>query len=168
MDTAITADTEVWRVALPSRFINACMKHNIEYVYQLVRYSEEELLRWRNVGPGSVRTVVSVLAENGLALATEAGRSASPPEYAEAAWIGEQLEALATDKRTQGSLGNDSTVMRRRKAWKHYRWATGGIEDNQPDTFARGGTYEAYALPGSLELHLEGLNRLAREELGPE
>lgn len=99
------------------------------------------------------------------------GPSPDPTVAAEAAWIGRQLAALIEDDRVHqrnglGSRwkGEGEELINRRRAWAWYRW--GITPDGEwPRDKAGGFGFMAAPLPGALELHLEGLNRLAHEEL---
>jgi hypothetical protein len=146
-------------------------RNEIRTVAQAVALSDEDFLRMRQVGAKSLDEFRACLSAHGL----ERERPlplATPAEGPERArWIGHQLDVLATNDRAfpKNALGTRytgemSTVQKRRYAWGMYRWAASG-EERMPDLHKSGDGFNAYPLPGSVELHLEGLNRLAHEEL---
>jgi hypothetical protein len=159
---------------LSMRVYNACRRNNVRTVGDLLELTPEEFLRFRNVGEGSLRDLRATLAVHGLAMPSAPPPPPDPTTVAEAAWIGHQLDALTEDDRVylRNRLGTrwDGTgapITNRRRAWAWYRWGVTPDAD-WPRNKDGGFGYMAVPLPGSLELHLEGLNRLAHEELGPE
>ena len=192
LDPSDTIDKLLWppdgvHVADPqnpgkSRVYNALRRNSIVTIRQLLSLSPNEFLRMRNVGESTLRYLVADLAKYGWALSAERPHDfripaqgpadTSPSEGLEqAAWIGEQLQKLTQDDRVavRTRLGvryeYASQVENRRRAWAWYRW---GItpDGDWPRDKAGGFGYMAVPLPGSVELHLAGLNALAHEELG--
>lgn len=150
------------------RAYNALRRNNVDTVSDLLLLSDRDLLRMRNLGRKALTEIRETLAANGL-------EATPPPERgewtAEAEWIGHQLDVIATDLRAvpkSAFLGdNRSTFEKRRYAWAMYQWAVKGCEPaDYPRDKAGGPGWYAHAMPGSMELHLEGLNALARDELG--
>lgn len=169
MATTVRPSDDIDVLELPMRTYNACRRNNVRTVGDLMALSDVEFLRFRNIGRGSLEDLRQRLARHGLEmhLPTTPG-----PETAEAEWIGHQLEALVEDDRVhaQNKLGTrwegeGAALLNRRRAWAWYRW---GIHPDAdwPRNKDGGFGFMATPLPGSLELHLEGLNRLAHEELG--
>lgn len=171
MSTAIRLTDEVYVLDLPQRVHNALRRNNVRTVGDLCDVSEQEFVRMRNVGERALERTRAELAKHGLSMPVAPPPPPDPALVAEAEWIGRQLAALIQDVRVvdlREVFGKDrgsSSVERRRLAWAFYRW---GITPDSPwpKNVAGGYVYMAYPMPGSVELHLEGLNRLAREELG--
>lgn len=177
MATTVRPTDSILDLDLPQRAHNALWRNNVREVGELVNLSDVEFLRMRGVGPGTLAEVHQILAAHGLSMRTEPLPPADPAAAAEAEWIGRQLDALLRDARTQ-TIGQvfknalsdtkdpERGVMARRFAWPFYRWAQKGmLPEDWPHDKAGGRGWWANPMPGSMELHMEGLNRLAHEEL---
>lgn len=150
------------------RAYNALRRNDVDTVGDLLRLSDRDLLRIRNLGQKALTEIRQRLTASGL-------EPTPPPERAdwtaEAEWIGHQLDVIATDLRAVPKSAyiadKRPTFEKRRYAWGMYQWAVKGCEPTDyPRDKAGGPGWYAHAMPGSLEVHLEGLNRLAYEELG--
>jgi hypothetical protein len=174
MATTVRPSDSIDVLDLPSRIYHALKRNDITTIGALCSLSEVEFLRMRNVGPGSLEELKANLAAHRLSPPTEPPPPPDPALAGEAAWVGRQIDALVEDDRVYqhnrlGTKyeGEGSELVNRRRAWAFYRWGT-APEADWPRDKAGGFGYMAVPMPGSLELHLEGLNRLAREELGSE
>lgn len=188
--TTVTAESHVVDLDVPMRLLTAFGRNGIHTVGDVLRHSEVEILRMRGVGAGSVAALKACLTLHGLALPEYDEETASdnrrrhsaaqerrgtarsiPAGLEGAQWIGRQLAALTEDDRAVpknalgGRYANATPIEQRRYAWGMYRWAVERTDDQMPDLSKSGDGFNAYPLPGSIELHLEGLNRLAREQL---
>lgn len=175
MATTVRASDSIDVLDLPMRAHSALWRNNVREVGELVNLADPEFLRMRGVGSGTLEEVHRILAAHGLSMRAEPLPPPDPAAAAEAEWIGQQLDALAEDERVvdddKGRLFAKDTgishVERRRLAWAFYRWGLGGM---QPEDWPRdkegGRRWMAHAMPGSLELHLAGLNQVAHQELG--
>lgn len=158
---------------LTPRVYNALWRNEIRTVAQAVALSDDDFLRMRYVGVKTLGEFRACLSAHGLERDRPLPLAIPAQGLERAQWIGHQLDVLATHHRAspKNALGGRYTettaVEKRRYAWGMYRWAASG-EDQMPDLQKSGDGYNAYPLPGSVELHLEGLNRLAHEELGDE
>lgn len=194
----VESDEPVENLDLPIRPYNALKRNGVRTVGDLLRLSDSDILRMRNMGVVSLSEIDRALSGRGFkrqpsprhSVATEStpagadpeprqSPSAAPPTHrrpnpalaAEAVWIGRQLDALVEDDRVHAKSalgtrwkGEGADLLNRRRAWAWYRWGS-AAEGEWPRDKAGGFGYMAVPLPGSLELHLEGLNRLAHEEL---
>lgn len=172
MATTMRPTDSILDLDLPPRAHNALWRNNVREVGELVNLSDDEFLRMRGVGPGTLEEVHRILAAHGLSMRTEPLPPADPAAAAEAEWIGRQLEALIADDRVHAHNklgtryeGEGHKLLNRRRAWAFYRWGL-NPETDWPTDKNGGFGYMAVPLPGAMELHLEGLNRLAHEELG--
>jgi hypothetical protein len=170
MATTVRASDDIDVLDLSFRAYNALRRNNVRTVGDLLSLSDVEILRFRNIGESSLRDLRARLAAHGLSMQVAPSPPPDPALVAEAAWIGRQLDALSEDDRAHptnylGTRATDvSSVQRRRFAWRMFRWAT-GHEEKWPNMKEKGAAFDVYPLPGSVELHLDGLNRLAHEEL---
>lgn len=172
MATTVRASDGIEVLDLPMRAYNALKRNGISAVGDLCQLSEEEFLRMRNAGQKGLEEVKAKLAAHGLSMPVAPPPPPDPALAAEAEWIGRQLDALVQDvhvyQRSRLGLrweGEGAELINRRRAWAWYRWGI-APEGKWPRDEAGGFGFMANPMPGSLELHLEGLNRLAREELG--
>lgn len=171
MATTLRPSDSINELDLPMRAHSALWRNDVRTVEDLVALTEDEMLRWRAVGPGTVAGIKERLAAHGLGL-SQPMPPPDPETMERARWLGHQLEALAEDTRVYGKSGlgtrwdgDGAAILNRRRAWAWYRWGT--MPDAEwPRDKAGGFGFMAVPLPGSMELHLEGLNRLAHEELG--
>ena len=174
MATTVRASDSIGALDLPIRAHNALWRNNVREVGELVNLSDVEFLRMRGVGATTLEEVHRILAAHGLSMRAEPLPPADPAAAAEAQWIGRQIGALAEDSHVyaQNGLGtrwtgDGAAILNRRRAWAWYRWGTtpdGDWPRDKPGGFG----FMAAPLPGSVELHLEGLNRLAHQELSGE
>jgi hypothetical protein len=174
MASRVDLTDPVEELDLPIRAYHALVRNGVRTVDSLCELTEDEFLRMRNVGEGSLRDVKAILARHGLALRSTPIPPPDPAEVSEAEWIGHQIRALAEDDHVWARTalgtrwkGEGAELHNRRRAWAWYRW---GIDPDAewPRDKAGGFGYMATPLPGSYELHLAGLNRLAHEELDGE
>jgi hypothetical protein len=174
MATTVRPSDEILVLDLPQRAYNALWRNNVREVGELANLTEAEFLLMRGVGQTSLEQTKGALARHGLAMRLTPLPPPDPAEVAEAEWIGRQLEALIEDNRVHARNrlgtrfdGEGADLINRRRAWAWYRWGI-ATDDEWPRDQDGGFGYMATPLPGGLELHLEGLNRLAREELDGE
>lgn len=171
MAATIRATDSIYELDLPIRASNALMRNDVREVGELVNLTEADFLRMRGVGVTALEKVKSRLAAHGLSMAAEPPPPPDPTVAAEAEWIGRQIDALVEDNRIHARNraggrydGEGHELLNRRRAWAWYRSFAAADEDWPRDN-AGGFGYLAVPLPGSMELHLEGLNRLAHAEL---
>lgn len=150
--------------------------HNgIRTIAHLIALTEDDVRHMSGIGPKKLDQLKSAMSAAGLAFgAGESSRFADALAQLEhARWIGHQLDVISTDHRAQPTRSLLSTspaadqIEKRRYAWRMFRWVT-GRDEKWPRMHEEGAAFEVYPLPGSVEAHLDGLNRLAHEELGDE
>lgn len=176
METVITPDSPIEDLDLPFRAYGNLQRNDIRLVCELLELSDRDILYMRGMGPVSLEAIDTRLAVYGLERHPLPDPSLqplrTPAEGLERArWIGRQLDVLAQDTRTvpMRLTGERTPVEKRRYAWRMFQWAAnGGEPDHWPDYGKPGSGWMVHAMPGSVELHLEALNRLAHEELGDE
>lgn len=164
MATTIRPASSIDELDLPMRVYNALRRNNVRTVGDLLELTPDEFLRMRNVGEGSPRDLHATLAAYGFEMAAERP-APDPAAMAGAEWLGQQLTALLPDHRVPPSVLRDvPATENRRAAWEFYKWAMGRRE--WPNWSNTGSQFALRPVPGSVELHLADLNRLAHEELG--
>ncbi len=170
MATTVRPSDSIDVLDLPMRSYNALARNNVRTVEGLTELDEAHFLRFRNVGAATLEELKRHLATFGLAMRIAPPPPPDPSEVERAAWVGRQIGALVKDDRVYarnwlGTRCVGDEIYQRRRAWAWYRWGT-TPDAHWPRDKAGGFGFMAAPLPGSLELHLEGLNRLAHQELG--
>jgi hypothetical protein len=161
-----TPNTSMDELDLRFRVYNALYRNGIRTVGEVLRLSDEQFLRMRNVGIGSLRDLDQCLTAHGLQRRNDATGGDSPlsevppPGLDRARWLGEQI-GLDVDRHP--SLYS-SELSKRRESFLRVFWALDGAESKVYE--GRTSRWYVKPLPGGVSLHLEALARLADEELG--
>src|SRR5207237_1419063 len=104
MAIPISPDASIEELDLPQRSYNALRRNRMRAVCQVLRLSDQEILRMIGVGPSTLEELDRHLAGLGLRRMPKF-EGAALSGWERAQWIGQQLDALSLDIRCKTQRG---------------------------------------------------------------